>query len=124
MMAGAHDLLGNFSKSSRVSKKFSVDITATAEADIAGIWEHIGQDKPEAATVFVLSLEEQINTLETFPERCPLVPENELLGTAYRHLVYGNYRTIFRIIGARVIIMRVIHGTRLLDIGLLEEAGT
>jgi len=104
-----------------VPKKFSVDITATAEADVAGIWEHIASDKPDAATAFILRLEEQINTLETFPERCPLVPENELLGTAYRHLVFGNYRTIFRIVGARVIILRVIHGTRLLDIGLLEE---
>jgi len=103
-----------------VSKKFSVDVTSTAEADIAEIWEHIAQDKPEAATAFVIRLEEQINTLEDFPERCPLVPENELLGTAYRHLVFGNYRTIFRIVVARVIIMRVLHGTRLLDIGLLE----
>jgi toxin ParE1/3/4 len=103
-----------------VSKKFSVDVTSTAEADIAEIWDYLAQAKPEAATAFVLRLEEQINTLENFPERCPLVPENELLGTAYRHLVYGNYRTIFKIIEARVIIMRVIHGTRLLDIGLLE----
>lgn len=103
-----------------MSKKFSVDVTSTAEADIAEIWDYIAQDKPEAATAFVMRLEEQINTLENFPERCPLVPENELLGTAYRHLVYGNYRTIFKIVGARVIIMRVLHGTRLLDIGLLE----
>lgn len=103
-----------------MSKKFRVDITATAESDFADIWEYIAQDKPEAATAFVLRLEEQISTLENLPERCQLVPENELLGTAYRHLVFGNYRTIFKIAGARVIIMRVIHGTRLLDIGLLE----
>jgi plasmid stabilization system protein ParE len=101
-------------------KKISVDITATAEDDIAAIWEYIARDKPEAAAAFVLQLEDQIRTLEKFPERCALVPENELLGTAYRHLVYGNYRTIFRIAGARVIILRVLHGTRLLDIGLLE----
>jgi len=103
-----------------VTKKFSVEITATAESDVEEIWEYIAQDKPEAATAFVLNLEEQIGTLGSFPERCPLVPENELLGTAYRHLVNGNYRTIFKIIGARVIILRVVHGTRLLDIGLLE----
>jgi len=103
-----------------VPKKFSVDITATAESDVAEIWEYIAQDKPEAAAAFILRLEEQVGTLENFPERCPPVPENELLGTAYRHLVYGNYRTIFKIIGARVIILRVLHGTRLLDIGLLE----
>jgi len=103
-----------------VTKKYSVDITAAAEADVAGIWEYIAQDKPEAATAFVLRIEEQISTLENFSERCQPVPENELLGTSYRHLLYGNYRTIFRIAGNRVIILRVLHGTRLLDIGLLE----
>lgn len=102
-------------------EKFDVDITATAEADVVGLWEYIAQDDPDAATAFMLRLEEQINTLERFPERCPLVRENELLGTAYRHLVYGNYRTIFKIIESRVIIMRVLHGARLLDMGLLEE---
>lgn len=102
-------------------KKFSVDITATAEDDVAEVWEYIAQDNPDAATAFVLWLEEQIGTLERLPERCPLVRENELLGTAYRHLVYGNYRTIFKIIESRVIIMRVLHGARLLDMGMLEE---
>ena len=103
-----------------MSKKFSVDITAIAEADISEVWEYIAQDKPEAATAFVMRVEEQINTLENFPERCPLVPENQLLGSVYRHLVNGNYRTIFKIVGTRVIIMRVLHGSRLLDIALLE----
>jgi plasmid stabilization system protein ParE len=103
-------------------KKFIVDITAAAETDVAEIWEYIAQDKPDAATAFVLQLEEQIGTLERFPERCPLVRENELLGTAYRHLIYGNYRTIFKIIESRVIIMRVLHGARLLDMGLLGES--
>jgi len=102
-------------------KKFNVDITAVAESDVDEIWEYLAQDEPDAATAFVLRLEEQINTLERFPERCPRVRENELLGTAYRHLVYGNYRTIFKIIESRVIIMRVLHGARLLDMGMLED---
>ena len=103
-------------------KKFKVEITKIAEADVAEIWEYIAQDKPEMATAFVLRLEEQVGTLERFPERCPLVPENELLGADYRHLLYGNYRTIFKIVGSRVIILRVLHGARLLDTGMLEEA--
>ena len=101
-------------------KKFRVEITEAAEEDIAEIWQYITQDKPEAATAFVLRLEEQIGTLERFPERCPLVPENELLGTSYRHLLYGNYRTIFKIVESRVIIMRVLHGAQLLDTEMLE----
>jgi plasmid stabilization system protein ParE len=103
-----------------VPRKFRVDITEAAEADVAQIWEYIAQDKTDAATAFVLRLEEQIRTLERFPERSPLVPENELLGTAYRHLLHGNYRTIFKIVGSRVIILRVLHGARLLDTGMLE----
>jgi toxin ParE1/3/4 len=104
-----------------VPRKFKVDITEAAEADVAEIWEYVAQDKPDAAIAFVLRLEEQIGTLERFPERSPLAPENELLGTAYRHLVHSNYRTIFKIVGSRVIILRVLHGARLLDTGMLER---
>ena len=88
---------------------------------MAEIWEYIAQDKRDAATAFVLRLEEQIRTLERFPERAPLVPENELLGNAYRHMLHGNYRTILKIFGSRVIILRVLHGARLLDTGILED---
>ena len=69
----------------------------------------------ENATAFILRLEKQIGTLEQFPERCPLIPENEQLATSYRHLLYGAYRTIFRIAGTTVIILRIIHSSRLLD---------
>jgi toxin ParE1/3/4 len=106
-----------------VQKRYRVDITASAEADIAEIWDYIAQDDADSATAFILRLEEHIGTLESFPERCPLVPENEILGTAYRHLLFGQYRTIFRIIGAKVIVLRVIHGARLLDTEVLEESG-
>ena len=95
--------------------KFSVEITSSAEADIAKIWDYIAQDSPGNAEAFILALEEQIASLERLPERCPRIPENEILGTAYRHLIHGCYRTIFRIAGSRVIILRVIHSARLLD---------
>ena len=48
-------------------RKFRVEITEAAEADVAEIWEYIAQDKPEAATAFVLRLEEQIGTLGSVP---------------------------------------------------------
>jgi toxin ParE1/3/4 len=103
-----------------VPKKYRVDITATAEADATEIWDYIAHDNPDMATAFIPRLEDQINSLERYPERCPLVPENELLDTAYRHLLFGNYRTIFKIVGSKVIILRIIHGARLLDTGMLE----
>ena len=98
--------------------RFLVEITPCAEADIAEIWDYIAQDSPAKAESFILALEEQIASLEKFPERCTHIPENEILGTAYRHLIHGSYRTIFRIAGSRVIVLRVIHGSRLLDTSL------
>ena len=101
--------------------KFRVRITRTAERDLEEAWASIAQDSPEEAEKFVRSLEEQINTLERFPERCPLIPENEMLGTRYRHLVYGNYRSVVRIAGKTVYVLRVIHGSRLLDSSIFED---
>jgi toxin ParE1/3/4 len=103
-----------------VARAYQVEVTATAEADIADIWDFIAQDEPAAATAFVLHLEGQIDTLERFPERCPRLPESPLLGDAYRHLIIGSYRAVFKIVGDRVVLMRVLHGARLLDTRLLE----
>jgi len=99
---------------------YRVEITPAAERDVEEIWTYIAADSPGNATDFILSLEEQIETLEQFPVRCPLIPENELLGTSYRHLLYGSYRTIFRIAGTTVYILRVIHSARLLDSSHIE----
>ncbi len=104
-----------------MTETFKVEITSNAERDIEDIWEYIGYDNPEDASFFISNLEEQIVTLESFPFRCPLVPENELLGTGYRHLLYGRYRIIFRVISSRVIIMRIVHQSRLLDPGLFQK---
>jgi toxin ParE1/3/4 len=101
-----------------VSAKYRVEITPTAEQDIEDIWFYIAEESPENATVFVLALEEQIRTLESLPERCPLSPENELLNRGYRHLINGSYRTIFRVDGRIVYVLRVIHGARLLELDL------
>jgi plasmid stabilization system protein ParE len=99
-----------------VSVKFRVEITRSAEADVGGIWTYISSDSVEAATRFVKRLEERIRTLERLPHRCPSIPENELLGTEYRQLILGDYRVSFRIEGSAVIVLRIVHGNRLLDV--------
>lgn len=94
---------------------FKVEITPSAERDLEEIWDYIAHDNPGNATAFMLRIEEQICSLEQSPERCPLIPENQILGTSYRHLIYGQYRTIFRISVDTVYILRIIHGARLLE---------
>jgi plasmid stabilization system protein ParE len=101
-----------------VTTRYRVNITPTAEQDIEDIWFYIAEESPENATAFILALEDQIGTLESLPERCPLIPENELLNRGYRHLIHGSYRTIFRVEGRVVYVLRVIHGARLLELDL------
>lgn len=101
--------------------RFQVNITRSAEKDVEEIWTYISADSPPEASKFILKLEEQVSTLERFPLRCPLIPENAILGTENRHLVYGNYRTIFRIAGKMVYVLRIIHGARLLDSSMFES---
>lgn len=103
-----------------MSARYNVEITHAAERDVEAIWDYIADDSPENASAFIRRLEMQIEALEQFPERCPLISENELLGSSYRHLIYGSYRTIFRISGQSVIIIRVIHGSRLLDVSFFS----
>ncbi len=56
------------------------------------------------------------------PKRHEVIPEARELGVEYRHALIGKYRTIYRIEGQRVLIIRVIHGARLLDLSLLNES--
>ena len=103
-----------------MTAKYSVEITPAAELDVEEIWTYIADDSPENATAFIFRLEVQIEALEQFPARCPLIPENEILGTGYRHLIYGEYRTIIRITGKTVFIVRIIHRARLLAPSLFQ----
>ena len=95
--------------------RFVVNLAQRAEQDLEEIWSFIAADNPDEATRFVLRLERQLEKLERFPERCPLIPENELLHTRYRHLIQGEDRIIFRVAGRTVYILRIVHAARLLD---------
>ena len=94
---------------------YHVEITKSAQRDVAEIWEYIASDNPKAADGFVAELIRQAGTLASLPLRCPIIPETNELGVEYRHLIYGDYRTIFKILGRRVIILRIVHGARLLE---------
>jgi plasmid stabilization system protein ParE len=98
--------------------KYEVLITATAEADLREVFAYIAEANPENAEKFIGFLAAQVSTLEKMPLRCPPVPENKVLGTQYRHLLYGEYRAIFKIEKSHVIVMRIVHGSRLMDDGM------
>ena len=104
-----------------MTTRFRVEITQSAEEDVEEIWTYIAHDNPEAASRFVLDLEGKVQTLEQFPQRCPLIPESEFLGRRYRHLILGRYRVVFRISQKTVFVLRIVHGSRLLESSVLDS---
>lgn len=100
--------------------KYLVSFSKAAETDTEEIWTYIAADSPENAGRFLRHIEEHIETLERFPERCSLIRENAAWGTSYRHLIEGNYRIIFRISDRTVYIVRIVRGSRLLGQESLE----
>ncbi len=101
--------------------KYRVEITRVAEADIREIYRHIASDNETAAAALLKEIDRQIGSLEQFPFRGPIIAESRELGKEYRHILSGDYRTIFKVEGFRVTIMRVIHGARLLSLKIFEK---
>ena len=98
-----------------MKKRYEVNLTQHAQDDLEKIY-YIAADNPNNAANFVLQLEKKVYLLNTFPERHPLILENEFFGTDYRHLVYKKYRIIYRVIGDSVFILRIIHGAKILQV--------
>ena len=98
-----------------MTKKYKVNLTQNAQNDLEHIFYFISSDSINNAANFLLELEQKVYSLDTFPERNPLIPENEFFGTEYRHLIYKKYRIIYRITESSVFILRIIHGAKLLQ---------
>lgn len=99
-----------------MTKRYKVNLTQLAQKDLEQIFYYIADDSSKNARNFILELEKKIFSLDTFPERQPLIAENEYFATDYRHLIYKNYRIIYRITENTVFILRVIHGAMLLEV--------
>ena len=98
-----------------MTKKYEVSITQHAQKDLERIFYYIAVDKINSASNFIVELEKKIYSLEHFPNRNPLISENEYFGTDYRHLIYEKYRIIYRVSGKSVFVLRIIHGAKLLS---------
>ena len=99
-----------------MKKRFRVNLSQQAQNDLEQIFYYIADDNINNATNFILQLEKKIYSLENFPERHPLIPENEFFGTNYRHLIFKKYRVVYRIAEKSVFILRIFHGAKLLDL--------
>ncbi|MFH1197421.1 MAG: type II toxin-antitoxin system RelE/ParE family toxin [bacterium] len=98
-----------------MQRKYNVFITRSAQNDISEIYEYIASDSTKNAKIFISEIEKKITGLKNFPERNPLLQENEYFNTTYRHLLFKDYRIIYRVENINVFILRVYHGRRLLS---------
>ena len=78
--------------------KIEVKITKNAEKDIMLIYEYILNDlkSPQTASKYFNQLASSINSLNLFPERCPIVKEFIKLGIKIRRLNVNNHAILYK----------------------------
>ena len=91
-------------------------LTQLAQEDLEQIYFYISDDSAANANNFILELEKKIYSLNSYPERHPLIAENAFFATDYRHLIHKKHRIIYRVSENEVFILRAIHGAKLLTI--------
>lgn len=101
-------------------KKYHVQITPGAGNNVRAIRDYIALDNVSAARNWVREFKRLARSLDFMPERYEIIPEAEKVGADYRHIIFGNYRLIFRIETKKVIVLRVIHAARILHRGFFD----
>ena len=96
---------------------FRVETTAEADRDADAILEWLwSRQAGDTGIRWFLALEDAIASLSTFPERCPLAPENARFPYEVRQLLYGRkphvYRILFTIEKETVYVLHIRHGRR------------
>jgi toxin ParE1/3/4 len=93
---------------------YRVELAARAVRDLREIYRAINALESQQARTWFIGLEAAVLSLEKFPARCPVTPEDETL----RHCLYGDkpyvYRIIFEIEDPERIVrvMSIRHGAR------------
>ncbi len=95
-------------------KKYRLEITQAAKDDVAANHDFIARDKPKAAAKWVRTFDRHVRSLRYLPTRYEVIPEAEEIQFPYRHVIWGNYRIIYKIEDDLVTIVRVFHAARLL----------
>lgn len=95
---------------------YRVIIQPTAEAELDAAYRRIRARAPAAADRWFHGIVEAINTLQDFPARCPLAPENGHFAEEIRQLLYGRrrdrYRILFTIGEESVHVLHIRHGAQ------------
>jgi plasmid stabilization system protein ParE len=98
-----------------LAKHYQAYITATAEAGMYAACQWLETEAPHSASKWMAGLLEAIDSLETFPERCPIAAENDLFVEEVRVHPYrmsSVYRILFTIQQDKVVVLYIRHGAQ------------
>ena len=84
--------------------------TEPAIQDLRDLRDYIAADSDFHAADFIASIITRAERLTTFPMIGRVVPEAQ--GEDIREILYRSYRIIYRIVGERVDVLAVVHGSR------------
>ena len=91
-----------------------IEWSPTAENDLNELIDYIAQDSPQYASLFYEQVRKKVENLKQFPKLGRKTPELNNLNI--RELNIGNYRLVYRIYEEKIQIIRIIHGSRILNI--------
>lgn len=78
-------------------KKYSVEITTTAERQLREAFHYIYERSPLNAGRWLNGIRDAIQTLETLPTRCRIAPESKFVDAELRHHLFKSHRIIFEV---------------------------
>ncbi|WAK04256.1 type II toxin-antitoxin system RelE/ParE family toxin [Methylobacter sp. YRD-M1] len=93
-------------------KRYTIIISPEAEQDIEDSYLYIKDDSPQNAMNWYREIYSKIQSLSSFPFRCPLAPENDFFPEEIRHLIIHNYRILYTTTGDTVYILHARHGSQ------------
>ena len=96
-------------------EQVTIVITESAYNDLEDIENYISQDSPLMARRFINKIFERIDQLYNYPTSGKPVPE--IKDKSIRELLLNKYSIIYKVVDEQHInIIRIVHGSRLLDI--------
>lgn len=102
--------------------RYEVIVTESAQRDLAGIFEYIALAllEPETAVNLYRGIMNAIHTLDTFPERNPLVEIEPWRKAGMRKMPVKNYIVFYDIAGGAVRVLRIMYHARDIEKRLAE----
>ena len=96
--------------------KYQVIVTAAAKQDLRNAYLWAAERAPLTAARWLHRLEAELQTLADYPERFQLAPENGLVESEIRQLIFGRrrsaYRALFTIVGDQVQVLHIRRAAR------------